>query len=221
MAISESDLKRAFHKAFSDDFLEDVIRLLDTVYLNAYQECRNYYPDEEAHDLRGHVRRAKLEFQLRELITRFPKMQSAVQLNEKRTSYFTTLYSGNVVMTANQVQHPSVIVRRALFRETYAMGAQLHLWEKEVKPPEDAYLYTILLHGEDALNPRRPGFAQIAFPNSDCNGYVIEHINLFTRFNDLVSKLWSVKEEKVKDELPLGLRESAKKKAKKKREQKG
>lgn len=220
MAIPTDDLKRAFHQSFSDDFLEDLIRLLATVYLNAYQECKNYYPDEEAHDLRGHVRRAKLEFQLRELSTRFPAIESAVQLNEKRTSYFTTLYAGKVVMTANQVEHPKVIVRRALFRETYAQGAQLHLWEAEVPPPDDGYLYTILLHGEDALNPNRPGFAHIAIPNPACDGYLAD-INLFERFSDLVSKLWSVKEETVKDELPLGLREAAKRKAKKKKDQKG
>lgn len=219
MATSDDDLKLAFHNSYPDDFLEDLIRLLDTVYLNTYQECRHQYPDEEAHDLRGHVRRAKLEYQLRELSTRFPKIRASVQLNEKRTSYFTSLYSGDVVITANQVQHPKVIVRRALFRKTYAQGTQLHLWDK-VELPEGEYLYAILLHGEDPLNARRPGFAHIAFPNSECNGY-ITRINLFAKFGALVSSLWSVKEEKVKDELPLGLSETAKRKAKKKREQKG
>lgn len=212
MAFVTDELVYLFDQAYPRDFLEDSIRTLATVYLNAYNECKNFYPKQEAHDLRPHVRRAKFEVQLRELATRYPEIKASVEPNEAGTSYYTCLSSNKIVLTACAVQNPSVIVRRALFRETYARGAQLNLFEPEMPAPEDARLYVILLHGPDAKDQTRPGFAHIVFPNSDCDAY-LTRINLFDRYSSLINSLWSVTEEKVEDNLQVGLRQVAKKKS--------
>jgi hypothetical protein len=209
---NEVEMRQSFLRAYQEDFLKDLIRLTKTVYLSAYEECKKNYPLEEAHDLRGHIRRAKLEVQLRELGKRYSNVYTNVQTNKKKTSYFTTLQAENVVITANQVAHPKIMVRSAMFRNTLARSSQIELYDEQIEiPPVDASLYAILLHGEDATNPKRPGFAQIVFPNSDCTKYLAQ-INLFAKYNVLVSELWSVKEEIVKPKLDIKLSDEALKK---------
>lgn len=149
------------------------------------------------------MRRAMVEYQIRELAEGYPEISASAQLNYGGTSYYTLLSSGNVFLTANAVDHPNKTVRKAMFRETYARASQPNLFGEP--PEEGTILYGILLHGPDELNKTRPEFAHIAFPNKDCSDYV-GRVDLFGRFPELVSELWSIDEEVIPDELDMGIR---------------
>ena len=90
-----------------------------------------------------------------------------------------------------------------IYRETYARASQPNLFGEP--PEEGTILYRVLLHGPEEQNKTRPGFAHVAFPNKDCSDYV-GRINLFGRFPELVSELWSFEEEMIPDELDMGIR---------------
>lgn len=75
----------------------------------------------------------------------------------------------------------------------------------EQAPPDDAVLYGILLHGPDLQNRARPEFAHIVFPDQTCKRYVAR-INLFHRYRDLVSDLWTP-ESTVLDDLDIHIRQ--------------
>lgn len=212
------ELEDMFFEAFPEEFLRNLLRLISEVYVEAYEECQSSYPIPEAHDLRSHMRRAKLEYQVRELVRNFPDIVAEVEKNKKKTSFYTKLKNKRVVLTISAVNHPNTIVRRAEFRETYARNAQLSLFDPEPVPPPDALLYAILLHGPDSLEPSRPGFINVVFPNKNCKAYV-GSIDLMLKFNTLTTEIWSVKEEIVKDELSIKLREDAKQQAEKLRKE--
>jgi hypothetical protein len=199
------EVKRQFLAAYPDDFLRDALRLLPTVYRGAHLDCAFSHAGPEAHYLYPHKRRAMLEGQLRELARSYGITASA-ESNHGGTGYYTLLASGNVRMTANAVDNPSVIPRRAVFRETYARDSQLKLFGEQ--PPTGTLLYAILLHGPDALNPARPAFAHIVFPNESFTQYVAR-INLFDRFSDLLSELWNIEEATVFDDLDIQIRPDA------------
>jgi hypothetical protein len=197
------DVEGDFLAAYSDYFLQDALRILATSYRGAHADCRVQFPAPEAHDLYPIMRRAMIEYQIRELAKSYPEISASAQPNHGGTSYYTLLSSGNVFLTANAVDHPNKTVRKAMFRETYARASQPNLFGEP--PEEGTILYGILLHGPDELNKTRPEFAHIAFPNKDCSDYV-GRVDLFGRFPGLVSELWSVDEEVIPDELDMGIR---------------
>ena len=200
------ELEQEFSAAYSDEFLQDAISLLALVYRGAYEDCRFSHAEPEAHDLYPHKRRAMLEGQLREL-ARSHGVTASAERNQGGTSNYTLLASNNVLLTANAVDSPNTIIRRAAYRETYARAAQLKLFGEE--PPRGTVLYAILLHGPDVLNRARPEFAHIVFPDESCKKYVAR-INLLSRFSDLVDDLWPVGEETVFDSLNIQIRDDAK-----------
>ncbi len=210
MASYGDEIARQFLRAYSDDFLQDGIRLLHTAYRGSHEECRSSHAAPEAHDLYPHVRRARIEGQLRGL-ARMHGITASAERNHAGTSNYTLLTSGNVLLTANAVDHPNVIVRRAVFRETFARASQLKLFgDEEVpeQPSKGPLLYAILLHGPDVLNRAVPEFAHIVFPDETCQQYAAR-INLFDRFRTLVDELRGVEEEVVADNLDVRIRPDA------------
>jgi hypothetical protein len=203
MGKFREDIEGDFFAAFSDDFLEQVLRVLAASYRGAHAECRLQYPPAEAHDLYPIMRRAIIESQLGEVAKEYPEISASPKPNHSGTSYYRLLSSGNVFLTVNAVEHPNAKVRRAMFRNTYAESSQLNLFGPP--PEEGTMLYGILLHGPELLNKTRPEFAHIVFPNRDCSEYV-GRIDLFNRFSGLVSELWSFEEEEIPDELDMGIR---------------
>ncbi len=191
--------------AYTDEFLQDALSLLALVYRGAHGDCGFSHAEPEAHDLYPHKRRAMLEGQLREL-ARSHGITASAERNQAGTSNYTLLASNNVLLTANAVDNPNTIIRRAAYRETYARAAQLKLFGEE--PPRGSVLYAILLHGPDMFNRARPEFAHIVFPDESCKRYVAR-INLFGRFSDLADDLWPVGEETVFDNLDIQIRDDA------------
>lgn len=212
-------LKSAFHGAYQDDVLEDIIRAVFSGYKYSSDECRNLYPAQEAHDLRPHVRRAKIESAIRELAYDFPDVKSAVRPNRRKSGYHTQLISNNVVLTVHAVANPSTLVRSAEHRKTYARAAQLNLFEPELPPPPpDAPLYVNLIHGTNGENADFPSFIHAVFPSPDLKKYLYR-INLLSlpQFGELVGTLVPspILPETIGDGLQMGLRPDARNKQRK------
>jgi hypothetical protein len=209
-------LKSAFQAAYPDDFLEEAIRAIFSAYKHSTDECKSFYPAQEAHDLRPHVRRAKIETAMRELTYDFPNIKSRVQPNRRKSGYHTQLISNNVIMTVHAVANPSTLVRFAEFRKTYARSAQLGLFEPELPPPPpDAPLYVLLIHGTNGNHLDLPAFLHAVFPSADLKQYLyrIDILNL-PQFGELLSTLTPspVGPETIGDDLQIGLRMDARNK---------
>ena len=122
-------------------------------------------------------------------------------------SYHTKITAGKVVLTASVVASPQSLVRQAEFRKPYAQSSQYELFgSNKSEPKEGALLYAILLHGADELEPKRPGFMTVAFPNSSCTRYV-HAIDLFRRFADIEEAVRTNNTEVIGAELLVRLRE--------------
>lgn len=209
-------IKATFFESICPELIEDLMRLTAAEYRTAYDECKMFYPLEEAHDLRPHVRRAKIESKSREIANSYPGVSATSEPNINNTAYHTVIRSGPVLFTINHVNQPSEMVRSADFRTTLARDAQLSLLTPYKPPPVDSPLFAILRHGSSKRTPRRPDFMLVGFPDADCRYYVCE-IDLFSipRFMNLANQLWPAKIEVVQDELDLRLRQDAKNKKKK------
>lgn len=209
-------IKNTFFEFIHPELIEDFMRLIAGEYRTAYDECKVFYPLEEAHDLRPHVRRAKIESKSREIANSYPGVSATVEPNIHYTSYHTVIRSGPVLMTINHVNQPYDMVRTADFRNTLARDAQLSLLAPYKPPPVDSPLFAILRHGAAKRTPRRPDFMLVGFPDAGCKYYVC-NIDLFSipRFRKLANELWPAKIEVVLDDLDLRLREDAKNKKKK------
>jgi hypothetical protein len=209
-------IKALFFEYIPPELIEDLMRLTAAEYRTAYDECKMFYPLEEAHDLRPHVRRAKIESKAREIANSYSGISATVEPNINNTAYHTLIRSGPVLLTINHVNQPSEMVRSALFRDTLARDAQLSFLTPYKPPAADAPLFAILRHGSSKRTPRRPDFMLVGFPDADCSYYVCEvDLFLIPRFRDLANRLWPAKIEVVQDELDLRLRQDAKNKKKK------
>jgi len=80
-------------------------------------------------------------------------------------------------ITANAVQSPQEIVRRAKFRETLAQTNQLLLFPGLDDRQRGDFLYAMILHGPDYDDKSRVAFIQLVFPSPDCSKYLL-NINL-------------------------------------------
>ncbi len=209
----ETGLSQAFFGAFPDEFCRNLIRLLAQVYKTANDKCKAEYPYSEAHDLRSHVRRAELERDVRDLTTRYREIEARPELNPRGTSFYTLISCNQVVLTLSAVAHPSVLVRRAMFRDTFAQSSQLNLYKRNQEPPPGARVYALLLHGPARKDPSRPGFVHIAFPDRKLTKYIYS-IDLFAKYTTLVNDLWPASENLPQSVEPqVQPREDAMKKA--------
>jgi hypothetical protein len=181
-AVSPVEL---FEQCVPLPFIQDSVRLLFETYRQAYEECRPR-PWQVAHDLRGHVRRALIEERWPLVAERHQAdgIRVAYHPNRKRTSFFTQVTCGRIVLTQSFVEKPETIVRRAEFRNTRARSNQLELFSDNPPPLPDAPLSTLLIHGE-ARGGRHPYFADIVFPAPDCKSY-LARIELFQLCHALV-----------------------------------
>lgn len=180
-----------FYAAVPDDFLEATIRTFDRAYRRAHEVCAENFHQQEAHDLRGHYRRAEIEQGWRSTATGFDGIAADTYLNDADNCNHTRVHCGEVVLIQCHVQSRHQIVRRALFRSGLATDSQLNLFAQdsdEVELGPDAKLFAILLHGAHPKYPDRLAFIEIAFPNNDCTGY-IDSFDLLRRFPSLAKEV--------------------------------
>ncbi len=203
------DLRRFFDTYVPRRFQRDILqRCIIKGYEQAAEECLERYGPEEAHDLRPHVRRAKIEGLFRALVPRHPEMSATTSLNAAGNAYHVEATSGRVVMTVSVVDTPNVIVREARYRQTLARRYQLSFegLNGELPPPPDATLWALVIHGPaDSRDGRLPGFVHVVFPTSDCADY-IDRIDLLARFREIPELKAGSEIEAIPDQLRLDFR---------------
>ena len=211
--MSPSDKYRAeLRGAFPASFLREVAACLNMSYRVARERTAEF-PDGILHDLLPQYRHAVVQSALLILARKYSGrgVIASSELNVAENSYHTLIRSGDVVLTESPVPTPNAVVRRAIFRESYAVSNQLDLYRKDKRPAADAPLYALIVHGPGAL-AKAPSFAKIVFPLPDLTGYVDDGIDLIhAHLADTAAHRNAV--EQIADEVALALRRGVAKKA--------
>lgn len=198
--VGPLNLVRIFDRSVPNRFVQETLRCLYSAYRDADAQCRQDFPMPEAHDLRGHLRRAMFERNWRTLATRYLDLSASAVRNHRRTSYYTQIVSGCVVLTESAVETPEAMVRKAVFRQTLARSAQMVMpFVEHDLPAPDALLYAILLHGPADESTSSPGFVHIAFPSKDCSTY-LDRIDLLKRYPNIAAEVRTDVPEIIDDE---------------------
>jgi hypothetical protein len=197
------DPVNTFREAIPEDFLENSLRLLFDVHVQAYTECLRF-PRYERRDIRAHHRRALFEWRWRELAQGYRDLLAIPVPNSKVSAFHTEVSCGSIILVESHVANQSTIVRSAEFRESLTMRYQ-PLFEEQNKEPEKESLFAILIHG--AADERTPAFAHIVFPLRDEDAYHDRRIDLFDWFAGMVAARRSFQEELIADNLEPELRE--------------
>ncbi len=173
---------KAFLDSVPEDFLEGTFRSLVDACKQTAAICDRTFVRQVDHDVRGVICRGLFEQNWYGVATKMTPLVAEMVLNKRRTAYHTRVTAGQVIITASQVAHPKVVVRKAAFRSGYAESAQMELFQ-ERKPAKSIEhpIYSVLLYGLDGSRSR-PLFADIVFPSSKWKEYVgrIELMPLFS-----------------------------------------
>lgn len=219
-APSPHDPVPLFHANAPDGFLRDVLQCVVKGWNDADQKTRDEFDEPERHDLFPHHRRAIIERELRGVAKRHG-LTGSPQKNRRKTSSFTQLVSGRVILTASAVREPDEIVRYADFRLTFARNSQLCLFGEPEPVLPNAPLYALVLHGPGAvetdeegnsfISSAKPGFVKVVFPAPVAGSkakieYVGSGVDLLARFPDVVAGDTVVKPEIVHDVIEAKLR---------------
>lgn len=190
-----------FGQEVPDLFLRDVTRVVALAYRAADEKVRDEFEEPERRDLFPHHRRAIIERELRGVAARHG-LVGTPQKNKKKTSSFSRVTCGRVIMTASAVRESTEIVRYAEFRLGFARSSQRTLFGEAEPVVPNAPLYAIILHGPGAIDrdeegnaipsTSKPGFVDVVFPapvagTKDKIEYVGGRINLLQRFPEVLA----------------------------------
>lgn len=191
MTHSDQELEEIFGEDVPNAVQEALVKCLFGSYRTSFDACAHFQP-EEAKDLRGYYRWIQLRDELRGLGDRFPGIVATPE------EYHTLITAGRIKLVACSNREPGSPLRSATYRREYA-DKSLNLFES---PPtlasDEDYIFTILEHGVDCLEPRQPAFARILFITKDMK--IAHDINLFARHKNLVDSL-SIPLQSVEDGL--------------------
>ena len=150
----------------------EVMRVWPQLYKEAYERSFNdpAYDTTEGHDKIGVERRALCEKQFRRISVDHGLDAKAIP-NRRKTSYYSLLRSGRLILTQSAVQHEWQMARPAMFREQHAalneffMSPTLFDWERALPNLSDPGCpYAVLFHGPAPGKPSELGFLVLGFP---------------------------------------------------------
>jgi hypothetical protein len=119
---------------------------------------------------------------MRGLADRFPEVTATPE------RYHTLISAGRIRLIACSASDPKNKLRDAAYKIEYA-NKSLNLYDPPpVTPSTDDFLFTILLHGADRLQPSQPAFAKILFVTKELK--IWHEFDLFSRHMHLVKSLW-------------------------------
>jgi hypothetical protein len=148
--------------------------------------------------LRGHVRRADIEVDLRNVAAKYVGTEANPEPNRTHSTYHSVVIVGAVKLTQSKLPNPKRMVKPSAFREEYAADSDQYLLafmgkrtkKKVVSMGERDYLFAVLIHGCSRQNKARPYFVRFAFPNKECTQW-IGQIDLMKRFDDVVTQFYA------------------------------
>ncbi len=210
MAFDPAELRQILRDSVPDAFLQDTVRCLLLSIEATEEECNEKYSfQEQAHDMRGPMRRINFERDWKKLVEwRYPAASAVFQPNSTSNCYHLEVCFERVVLTASAVESPRTLPRDAEFRKTLARNPQraFTFGPKPSPPPEGAPLYALLLYGTEDRDPSRAGFAHIVFPDEECAAALVR-CDLFARFASSMPELQTAHQvEAISGELPLRAR---------------
>jgi len=173
------ELEDAFNASFPVHVLEAMVKCIFNAYKVAYDECKQRFTPEEAHDLLPFYRWVQLRMELRGLGGRFQQLQTTAEPNG--SSSHIVIDSYQFMLTVSSVDRPGGFPRPANYRYDYANESQLSLLEPL---QNNSKVYAVLIHGVDKKDRSRPAFSEIVFPEKGFESY-IHKIDLFSKFDGL------------------------------------
>jgi hypothetical protein len=210
-------ITETYFEVFSPEFTGDLLRLIAEQCKSATIECLTFYPKEEAMDLLGDVRRAKVESKARKLAEDYPEIIAECRSSRRsgNGNYHTKLKGGNALLTIHKVQFKASRVRKAVYRDSYASQTTYSLFDpaKDDRLIADSVLYAQLKYGVDRKMPQALAFAVLDFP--DENGDIVHSLDLLSqdRYSNIPMDFIDLSTtENIEDNLNLNLRPDAKKK---------
>ena len=205
-------LPDVFNEHVSDSLQRDILqRVILKGYSEAADEADTKYEPEQAHDVRGQIRRAKIEGLLRGVTARHKNngIEALAQSNNNQSAYHVLLRCGLIVLTQSVVKNPRAMVSPSRFRETYARNYQLTFdpSENQLRVGPSNGIYAIIIHAPIRTHPKWPRFVHAVFPNAYCTGY-IDRVDLLAKFRDL-PELKATDTEVISDIIDLDIRKTA------------
>lgn len=166
------------------EFTADVARIVMSCYLDSAQTAEIRWGKAEERDALPILRRADIETALSMLPARFPGLAKVRKRpNTARTSTYTEVRCGAVVLTQSKTEGAKAPIRDALFRRSLARTSALNLWDRSTPPDNADTLWACVIHGP-ADSPSRPAYLRIAFPLPD--GSFEYSLNLFDLIPEVV-----------------------------------
>ncbi|MHB8280004.1 MAG: hypothetical protein ACYDIA_20490 [Candidatus Humimicrobiaceae bacterium] len=169
----ESFLEKEFPKSLRSKFIPIFKNAYDAT--NQFVESEEMFNWEEQKNIKPHIRRMAVEFQLKKMIET-GNLNIAYGIKENSANNFTymELYTENSISTICQVKGANQYPRDSLFRNNLSLSNQLrfNFLEPEFNN-ETNKKYLILTHGGDLT----PEFINIGIPSSENNRFIYK-INL-------------------------------------------
>lgn len=179
MYYSDEQLENLFDGDITSSVQQALIQCLFGAYRSAFDACK-HFQTQEAKDLRGYYRWIQIRHEMRGLGDRFSSITATGE------DYHTLISAGRTKLIACSNRDPGSPLRLATYRLKYA-NRSLDLFNPLPPPSDEDYIFTILEHGVDYLQPRQPSFAKILFITKDME--IAHNFNLFARHQIIVDSL--------------------------------
>jgi hypothetical protein len=150
-------------------FLEKLRQSGRFIYEEAYGRAfLDIFPEPEARDLCGHIRRAIYESQLLKIANECG-LACEVHSNKKRTEHHRVVRIGRLCLTASFVQTSQQKPRYAKYRNQAALSPIYAFPTFDFLPKPENYnhdeIYAVVVHGHDHRTINRPAFLSVGIPN--------------------------------------------------------
>lgn len=141
------------------------------IYEEAYGRAfMDIFPEPEARDLIGHVRRALFETQLAKIAAECG-LPCEVHTNKKRTEHHRVVRIGRLDLTAACVRSRKQKPRFAHYRTQASISSLFAFPTFDFLPKPESYnkdrLYIVVIHGPDPRAINRHGFVCIGIPDKN------------------------------------------------------
>jgi hypothetical protein len=201
MALAEK-YDRLYDESMPPALGRELLRVLAKHFDETPDFVESHWQGPEAHDLRGYIRRAYIQQDLRSVANRWePHVTATFERTEKGGSHYTVITAGRLVLTASWIDAPWVMPRSAEFRRQNAETLQLN-WLRPSVAPADGAVYAILVYGGMG---RRPTFANVAFPDHACEGW-LHSVSLREKYPDTWQEIYP-EPARPRDPAPTFLRQ--------------
>ena len=187
MDHTEAAYASALHQAFPDHVLKAILLGIVDGYRVTPTACKKAMDLPDRHDVFGHIRRGKINEQLRGVGDRH-QIQCRDEFNSAGSACFLSMMSGEFRLAAHLVGRRRTRIRPARIREEWAAYNHDGRWGQfdfaatTASPlPAGGSFVAFLIHGPRGRHRDQPAFVEIVVPDNHLNTYIYR-LDLFKRF---------------------------------------